>query len=972
VTVDVRDQRKLVVESMPERYRGLLILFPALAALLVPVSLTAAPVAADTSRAEADPGLRSGAIVQSIELRADAPLVRPRDLMDLVEIETGAPLSSSDVRRTLLNLRVSGIVGAAEVRQQATRSGVHIVVAIFPKLRVSSLAVEGELCVRRSTLESRLQQIEATPLSESRVLRGVYRLQDHLVEQGFRDAQVRLAVDVRPEQREANVRYVVECGEPTVVGSLSFEGDLGPYSRDLLMDKLRVVPGKRLERGKVKSDARRLQEWLLKAGYWLATVDEPLQHLEPGSSSASLLYKVNVGPRFELSFDGGDADLLRRKKLFSLLEQQRFDEALLEHVLGGIRRFYQERGHYGVEATWQMAREPEVVRLRISIRKGPVSTIAAVSFQGNEVVTAEELRERMSTGPPAVFGASGFLVSDQLEDDLANIRSHYARRGFPDASVGPAQVRRENQSLFVDIPIEEGPQHRLVDLVFVGVDDESVLAALADLTLVSGGPFHSRLLEETLDEIRAAYEDAGYLSAQVSVEATSDPVSPLQSLEIRVMEGPQVRVGRIILRGNAATHSNTVRRSLGMESGDIISRRALLDAQRRLYRLGIFSRAEVRLAPTRPFAPERDILVRVEEGRRQRVTFGLGYDSEDGLRSLLGYSHSNLGGRAVSTRIDLRVSEREEQFRALLRQPFLGPWPIPVTYSLFAVEEEKESFDSRRRGTQVEGHRSWKSSRVGLLYTYKTVDVVERPDVPLFTLGIDRNFQESDISSLTPSVLFDRRDDPLIPTRGWTLNLQTEVAFPLLSADAEYLKLFGQGTLYLPLGRPGVIATSFRLGAIEPIDASSDDIESLVPISEQFFAGGRTTHRAYRRDLLGVLGETILLCRPGTGACGGEVPVGEDPADYVPVAAGGNGLLLFNIDYRFPVAGPLGGTLFVDAGNVWANWQDVGFGELKIGAGLGLRYLSPIGPLRLEVGWKLDRERGESPSVIFLSFGNPF
>jgi outer membrane protein assembly factor BamA len=373
-----------------------------------------------------------------------------------------------------------------------------------------------------------------------------------------------------------------------------------------------------------------------------------------------------------------------------------------------------------------------------------------------------------------------------------------------------------------------------------------------------------------------------------------------------------------------------------------------------------------------PFAAERDILVRVEEGRSQRVTFGLGYDSEDGARALLGYSHSNLGGRAVSTRFDLRVSEREEQFRALLRQPFLGRWQIPMTYSLFAVEEEKESFDSKRRGAQVEGHWQRAASRFGLLYTYKIVDVIERPDEPLFTLDIDRNLQESEISSLTPSVLLDHRDDPLIPTSGWTLNLQSEVAFPLFSADTRYLKLFGQNTLYRSLGALGVVAGSLRLGAIEPIDAKPEDVESLVPISEQFFAGGRTTHRAYPRDLLGVAGETVLLCRSGTTICAGEIPEGESPDDYRRVAVGGNGLFVFNLDYRFPLAESLGGTVFVDAGNVWADWQDIDLGEVKFGAGVGLRYLSPIGPLRLEVGWTLDREVGEIPSVIFLSFGNPF
>jgi len=371
-------------------------------------------------------------------------------------------------------------------------------------------------------------------------------------------------------------------------------------------------------------------------------------------------------------------------------------------------------------------------------------------------------------------------------------------------------------------------------------------------------------------------------------------------------------------------------------------------------------------------AERRDILVRAQEGRSQRVTFGLGYDSEDGLRSLLGYSHSNLGRRAIAGRVDLRISEREEQFRALLRQPMLGRWQVPVTYSLFAVEEEQESFDSKRRGVQVEASRRKRASRTGLLLSYKLVEVLENPDVPLFRLGIDRNLREVEIASLTPSLLLDHRDDPLVPTRGWTLNLQGEYAFPFLAADAEFVKVFGQYTLHQPLGRFGVLAASARLGAVEPRGSDRGGVEGAVPISEQFFAGGRTTHRAYRRDLLGVLGETLLLCKPESGTCSSTVPSGDDPDSYLLVPVGGNGLALVNFDYRFPIAGALGGTAFIDVGNVWAEWDDVAVADAKVGVGLGVRYLSPIGPLRLEVGWKLDREVAESSSVIFLSFGNPF
>jgi outer membrane protein assembly factor BamA len=345
---------------------------------------------------------------------------------------------------------------------------------------------------------------------------------------------------------------------------------------------------------------------------------------------------------------------------------------------------------------------------------------------------------------------------------------------------------------------------------------------------------------------------------------------------------------------------------------------------------------------------------------------GLGYDSEDGIRTLLGYSHSNLFRRAVATRFDLRLSQRERQARLLVRKPFMGRLRAPITYSLFRVEQNEQSFDSQRQGFQVDTELSKGDAKFGLLLTLKQVRVLA-PDPALEALEIDRNLREIDISSLTPRLFVDRRDDPLIPTRGWTAGLQVEYAFPSFGGTAEFLKLFGQQTSYLDLGRLGVVAGSFRIGAIEPLGslASLDPtvpggLESAnVPISERFFAGGRTTHRAYRRDLLGVLGETLLQ-------------VENDDGSLRRVPIGGNGLLLANLDYRFPIAGAVGGTVFFDAGNVFGEWTGIDLSELEYGAGVGLRYVSPLGPLRLEVGWKLERDADEKGAVIFLSFGNPF
>ena len=292
----------------------------------------------------------------------------------------------------------------------------------------------------------------------------------------------------------------------------------------------------------------------------------------------------------------------------------------------------------------------------------------------------------------------------------------------------------------------------------------------------------------------------------------------------------------------------------------------------------------------------------------------------------------------------------------------------PSTVSLFYIEEVKDSFTSRRRGGQFEIQRQGTFSRINILLDYRNVEVL---DAILEDLEIDRDLQEVQIASITPAWSLDHRNDEFDPSEGWNTILQVEYAFPFAGAETEFLKGFLQAAGYLDFGRIGVLAGSFRVGAIEPLNQAfvdstvPEDLPSrFIPISERFFAGGRTTHRAYKRDRLGIPGETLIL--PPI------VPTTDEVDADSLVAIGGNGLLIANLDYRFPIAGPIGGTLFADFGNLWADWRNINVAEGKLGIGTGVRYSSPIGPIRVEVGYKLDPLPGEDDWVLLFSVGNAF
>jgi outer membrane protein insertion porin family len=755
---------------------------------------------------------------------------------------------------------------------------------------------------------------------------------------------------------------------------VQFQGAIDPFQRADLISHLDLKPGNAYARRTARDDAERLQTWLIQQGYRTARVDTPVEQLDAQKNAVVLTYPVTVGPLVTLQVIGADERQLRKRDLLPVLGDQGFDEALILQSTARLEDYYQREGHYRVHIEWEPQRGENTLKLILHITPGPQYTLRDVVFTGNQAFPDSRLQPLLATSPRSLLNlGSGRVVDTQLKADLENVRSFYALQGYDQAEVGPAEVAESGEDLRLVIPVKEGPRQQLVTLKIQGIeslDEDEVRRMRRGLPLQEGGPFHPYLLEQSLDVIRQVYRDKGYADVQVSPQTQWNAEGTLADVTVQVFEGEQMVLDRVIVRGNQRTASEVIQRTMGVRPGQPISETRRLEIERDLYRLGIFSSVQVELSSGGPGSAGRDLIVRVEEGRPRRISYSLGFeygsaDATQKWRPRGGFSfvHNNVAGRAYSLRTDVRVSQLDQSFRILFDQPTIGRFPVPLTYSLFFFNETKDHWDVVRWGGRLEAGRSFGDRRVSLAYDYRFVETTIDPGFGL--IDVDRQDRPYEISSLTPSFLWDRRNDPVLATRGWSSLVQLQYAFPVFSAKADFLKLFVQQTQYLNLGRPGVIAASLRAGGIEPfrhLDREDPEVPPGLPnrdvfIDERFFAGGGTTHRAFGRDDLGVRGETLF-------------PRPKDRSQYAPV--GGNGLLLANLEYRFPVAGPVEGVVFYDAGNVWADWRSIGFDSLRSGAGVGARYLSPIGPFRLDIGWKIDPLRGEPHYAVSLSFGNPF
>jgi outer membrane protein insertion porin family len=843
---------------------------------------------------------------------------------------------------------------------------------LWQAYEVDEVRLEGDLGLDRSDLSRALAQASAQPLSESRVLRGFNQLTELYRGEGYLQAEVRVAVELDEARKRAVVVYRITSGPRTQVAQLDFEGDLGSFTPTQLQDPLRVKPGEPYRKEGVRVDAERLRRWLIRQDHRLARVDPAMESYDQASDTMRLVYPVQVGPKLELEVVGADRKQLEKRGLLPFLGNEGYDEALVLQAKAKIKDDYQRQGFYYVQTETREERRDGVLHLTLTVDPGRQLTIESIDFTGNTAYDDRTLSELMATSERKLLAlGSGRLVQSELDDDLDNVRSFYAVNGYTEVEVGPAQMLAEGDRLRVVVPVVEGPRRVVSRLAFEVEGEESGQALSpdqlrADLPLAEGGPFHPYLLDRTVEALRMRYAEKGYSLAQVSVHAEGELAV---AVTVDILPGPLVVVDRVIVRGARRTKDEVIERTVDLEPGEPIGeeRSRELDIQRRLYQLGIFSRVDVDVARAGLDVALRDVLIRVEEGLPHTLLYGLGYDTEDGARGFVGYTHNNVAGRAYTFRSDVRLSERDWRVRLLFDQPYLTRRPVALSTLLLAEsrDEPNRPYEVDRFVARTEAVRVYGNRRVSLGLEHRRVE--QRVEPGTASNEIERSDFPYQLNSLIPIFLWDRRDDPLTTTRGWSTLAQLQYAFPALGTDAEFLKLFVQQTQFVPLGKAGVLAASLRFGGIEPYAdlAQSDPYvpdalpSSNVPIDERLFAGGDSSHRAYERDLLGILGQSLFF------------PGGQTTEE--PVPAGGDGLFLVNLEYRFPLFGSFGGAVFYDLGNVWADWRDIDPDGFKGGAGLGLRYLSPIGPLRLDVGWKLDREVYESSDpVFFLSFGNPF
>jgi outer membrane protein insertion porin family len=884
------------------------------------------------------------------------------DLRRAFGVTAGQPLSRAAIRHGVQALIASRAVEDVVVEVNEQADGIQVVVRLQLTSRVSAIEVGGVSRRERLRIVSDLSVAVGDPLSVGGFERGLERARLRLGERSYLAATLEPDLEFDVPRGQVRVLLDVTLGEPARVQSVEAPGS--ELAAAELWRRSGLSAGDRASVDRLERVRRRLLESLRRDGYWESEVEVPEVQSVAGAGVAR--FAVRRGPCWHLVLDGVERSKgIEQEALLFLGGDEPFSEAALDLTVGRVRTYLQRQGFLLAEVTGEIAEVPPCRQLRLAVAHRVKTPIEAVRYPGLHSLPVAGLKEKIGAraGHPWWWGREG-IDDETLAADAESLLATLQDAGFPAATVAKPRLVAEGGGVAIEFPVEEGRRHLVRALSVDGVPASVKVQALP---LAVGGPWSADAEARERDAVLLALQDAGFADARVTAEHRCEE----GECDVTVVATPNepVRTLRMVITGLSKTRKSVVEKVAAFDPERPLGPTEQLAMQRRLLGLGLFQRAALRPIPGQNAGPERGWVLDLGEAPTRAFGFGIGWDTVEHLRVSASWSEVNLFGRAGIVTVLGRYSDRQRLWEVSYRERGnFGLIGIPNWTSIYRTEESFPSFHLLRRGMWIQlGDLERRPLRKVLRYDYQVVESDAPPEV---LSQLERDQQNIAITGLTPILEWDTRDDVFMPRRGTFASVQLQVAFKAFLGDSSFEKLSLELSRFQPvLG--GVLAGGVRAGVIWPRPAVGGSCDVLanpqgcdnlaVPIAVRLFGGGRISHRAFATDLLGIPGST-LICPSDKPHC--------LPTELEPV--GGAGLALSNFEWRFPIFNVVGGDLFVDGGNIWSSGSEIRLADFRWGAGLGLRVETPVGPIRLEYGWKLDRMPGESKGELFLSLGNSF
>lgn len=966
-----------------------------------------APLAAQVSTGHVS---YEGQTVASIDLVA-TPYMDVTALRPLLEQHAGEPYSNQKVQASIARLQQTGRFNGVKIQVTPQTSGLKLTFVLEPAFYMGLIQFPG---ATKAFPYSRLLQVvnfpEESAYDKQLVPNAENSLLQFLRENGFFQAQVHARTELDNQHRLANVTFHVTLGKRAKIAVVQVHGT-SPAEADRLLHSMRtpkakltgaaVEPGKTYSPKRIEAGVRQMEKLLAKQHYLANRIQLNPVRYHPDKNRAEVSFDVKLGPKVMIRTTGASLSVLpflagrRLKKLLPFYDAGAIDRELVAEGRQNLADYFQKKGYFDVKVNTAFQRQPGQITVLYNIAKGKRHKVESLGFKGNRHIDEDELTAHAAIEQHH-FLSRGLFSQKLLKQSVSNLETLYKDDGFESVSVKP-NVVDHGSSISVHFNITEGPRTIVRD---VRIQGNSVptrqLVPRRGSALRAGAPFSPRKVARERSRILATYLDLGYLNAQINTTIQRLPDDP-NTVDViyDIKENQRVRISEVLILGEKHTQRSFVARAADIWPEQPLSQKDLLQGESQLYDLGIFDWASV--TPRRPITTqtEEDAVLKVHESRPNSITYGFGLEIQKrggnlptgtvavpGLPTLgvniskfvssektfvsprgsLEYTRRNLFGRAQTGSIATLISRLDQRILATYTDPHYPGWTWRSLLTLSAERNSQNPLFTARLGDaafQLEKTLDRaRTTTLQLRYDFRRT-VLSELLVPELVLPEDRSVR---LSTLSGTLIRDTRDKPLDPHRGAYQTVDLGITPKVIGSNVNFARFISQYASYHPFG-PVVLANSIRLGMAKPFAGSR------VPTSERFFAGGGTTLRGFPLNGAGPQRTVPVCSNPGDSST----------CTNISVPVGGNELFVLNSELRYPfpelplVGKNLGGVVFYDGGNVYSNINFRQFVDNYTNTvGLGLRYSTPVGPVRFDIGRNLNPLPGISPWQFFITLGQAF
>ncbi len=707
-----------------------------------------------------------------------------------------------------------------------------------------------------------------------------------------------------------------------------------------ILKNIATKPGDPYDPAQLRQDLRSI----FKMGYF----DDIQIEVQQESNGKAVVFRIVEKPVIRtISFSGID-ELKEEdiKEVVTTQQQSILNPAQINRDAEAIQLLYKTKGYYNTTVVPETGFPTEdVAEIRFVINEGKKIYIRSISFEGNTTFDDDTLEDEIETSTKGWFSwvtDSGLLDYDRLNQDAGRIINFYGNHGFLETKIGDPVVTQEEEWLYITFTIEEGTRFKVGNISLQGEIDDDRDRLLKILTISDEKYLSRKILRDDILKITDFYAEKGYANANIRPMINAADQPDVLDIAISVDKGELVYINRITIAGNDRTRDNVIRRELEVSEGGIFNAKALRDSLQQLQYLDFFE--EVGITPEKSFDDSTvDLSIEVKEKSTGMFTIGAGYSSVDDLILMGEIAENNFLGRGDTLALSANIGGDSNRYNLQYKNPRLNDSQLSWGIDLFDTMRE---FDDYTRdstgGTLSFGYPVWEKWRGFGAYSYIDTTLSDVAENASFII---RNSVDINITSAVKfSLRRDTRNKRFGATKGSRHEISVDYAGGPLGGDSEFTKIEGSTRWYFPLFWDTVFHVHGAAGQV------FENENGGLPVYERFFLGGLNSIRGF-----------------DYGKVSPRDPVTDE-------RIGGDKMWYTNFEYIFPLLAEQGinGVAFFDMGYVFNDDEDWGFDDYKKSVGLGIRWFSPIGPLRLEWGYNLDPQDDEDDAVWDFSIGGVF